>query len=57
MVEWIKYFDNASDFGMEFLMRVPDQCIAFLGLMLCLMVVLSIRVKGPHGEEAWERED
>ena len=54
MTELIEHFDNVIDFGMDFLMTVPDQCIYFLALMLCMMVVLSIRTKEPDSQEVWE---
>lgn len=54
MQGWTQYFVNQPDFGMNYLMLVPDQCIYFLMLMWCLIVILSIRAKEPCPDEIEE---
>ncbi len=56
MWQLISYFRNEPEFGMDYLLKVPDQCIMFLVLMCCLMVILSIRAKAPDSEEAWDED-
>jgi len=48
-----EYFANEPDFGLGFLMRVPDHCIYFVLLMWCMMFILSIKEKTP-GSEEWD---
>ncbi|MHC1728973.1 MAG: hypothetical protein AB9866_23735 [Syntrophobacteraceae bacterium] len=52
MQGWTQYFANQPDFGMYYLMQVPDQCIYFLLLMWCLLIIMSIREKEPSTEES-----
>ncbi len=54
MQGWTQYFVNQPDFGMNYLMLVPDQCIYFLMLMWCLIIILSIRAKEPCPDETEE---
>lgn len=53
MTGWMKNFENMPDFGMEYLMRIPDQCIYFLMLMFCLIVILSIHQDEAGEEDVW----
>lgn len=46
-----QYFANEPDFGLNFLMKVPDHCIYFVLLMWCLMFIMSIKEKRPDEEE------
>ncbi|MEN6439417.1 MAG: hypothetical protein ABFD97_12660 [Syntrophobacter sp.] len=50
MQGWTQYFANYPDFGLSFLMKVPDHCIAFVLLIWCMILILSIEEKRP-GEE------
>lgn len=54
MQGWTEYFANEPDFGVSFLMKVPDHCIYFLLLMWCLIFILSIRTEKPGSEDAWD---
>lgn len=49
-----QYFANEPDFGMNFLMKVPDQCIYFLVLMWCLICISSIRTKHSGSDDMEE---
>lgn len=51
MQGFTQYFANEPDFGMYFLMKVPDQCVYFVLLMWCLIFILSIRSEEPGSDE------
>ena len=51
MAGLISYFGNTPDFGMDYLMMVPDDCVFFVMLMCCLMIIMSFRERQPGSEE------